>query len=467
MELSKPFINSGSTTEPAYSYAPEYRSKFPKMNNWALWVDYNCDGLMDIFTDVPFGATVYRNDYSSQTGLKFTKMDPFLMTETPDGQEILYVASPDIPAIVDVDGDGDKDILVFGILGSTVEYHKNQSMERYGNCDALEFELKNKCWGYFSENDNTNAITLFDTCPENVPDPEKDARHAGSTVLALDLNGDEVKELLLGDLSYNNLVMLLNGGTSTSSIMVEYDSLFPPNTQAVDLTVFPASFYLDVNNDDIKDLIVAPNNPVRSENVNNIWYYENQGSNAVPEFIFQRNNFLQKTMVDLGEGARPVFFDFDGDGLLDIIAGNTGYFIETSVYSSSLALYRNIGEITTPEFSLITTDYSGLSSLQLPGMYPTFGDLNDDDIAEMITGDEEGRVHLYTDFSNENEPANFALTNPSFSNIDIGESAIPQIVDVDRDGLPDLLIGERSGTLNYFRNIGTASKSCVFKCAHE
>ena len=32
----------------------------------------------------------------------------------------------------------------------------------------------------------------------------------------------------------------------------------------------------------------------------------------------------------------------------------------------------------------------------------------------------------------------------------------PQLIDVDRDGLDDLLIGERSGVLNYYRNTGTA-----------
>lgn len=63
----------------------------------------------------------------------------------------LYVSSIDIPAIEDVDGDGDLDIITFSILGSQVEYHKNLSMERYGDCDSLDYELRNKCWGFFTE----------------------------------------------------------------------------------------------------------------------------------------------------------------------------------------------------------------------------------------------------------------------------------------------------------------------------
>jgi hypothetical protein len=455
--IVKPFLNNGSTTGPAYTYAPFYRHAFPAMSNWALWADYNCDGKADLFTDVPFGIAVYRNDYQPASGLRFTRVSALLKSETPDGQETLYAASPDIPAITDVDLDGDLDILVFGILGSSVEYHKNLSMENYGECDHLEFELKNRCWGYFSENDNTNGITLYDTCPENVPDPEKSVRHAGSTVLALDLDGDGAKDLLLGDLSYNNLVMLMNGGTPDQAVMVNYDSLYPQDIP-VDLTVFPAAFHVDVNNDMVKDLLVAPNNPVRSENKNNIWLYHNDGTDVVPGFEYQTNRFLQEDMIDLGEGARPVFFDYDGDSLLDLVMGNYGYFISDGIYDSKLALYRNTGDASNPVFSWITDDFSSLSSLSLNGVYPAFGDLTGDGVPEMIIGDEQGRLFLFSDQSAEGEPANFILEAPYYKSIDVGDAAMPQIVDVDRDGKNDLLIGERGGTIDYFRNIGTPAE---------
>jgi hypothetical protein len=41
--------------------------------------------------------------------------------------------------------------------------------------------------------------------------------------------------------------------------------------------------------------------------------------------------------------------------------------------------------------------------------------------------------------------------------IDVGAFATPQITDVDQDGLKDLLIGEQSGNVNYYRNTGTSS----------
>ena len=53
----------------------------------------------------------------------------------------------DIPAIVDVDLDGDLDILTFHIGGSNVEYHQNQSMDLYGVPDSLIFEVRNRMLG--------------------------------------------------------------------------------------------------------------------------------------------------------------------------------------------------------------------------------------------------------------------------------------------------------------------------------
>jgi len=455
----KTYINQANSGQADYIFAPEYQLYFPEMRNWMLLRDYNCDGKEDIFTSVPAGVAVYRNDSDPGSGLKFTLVTPLLQTIGLNGQTPLYVSPPDIPSISDIDNDGDLDILSFNILGSTVEYHKNLSMEKYGNCDELEYELKNACWGYFSEDGNNNTVILHDTCDENVPNPEKSARHAGSTILSIDLKGNGVKDLVLGDLTYNNLVQLSNGGTTTSAEMVASDTAFPPNTQAVNLTVFPAAYNIDVDNDGLKDLIVAPNNPNTSENYNNIWFYKNIGTALVPEFSFQQNDFLEEEMIDAGERSFPVFFDENNDGLEDIIIGNFGYFISTGSYSSQLMLLRNTGTGEKPSFQLISSDYAGLSVYGFNGIYPTFGDIDNDGDKDMLIGDEDGNLHYFRNDASPGNPADFTLSQPNYKEIDIGQSAKPQIVDANRDGLPDLLIGERSGTVNYFENTGTPENS--------
>jgi len=455
----KTFINKGTASQVDYQYAPEYQRRFPQMRNWMLLRDYNCDGKEDIFTSVPAGVAVYRNDTEPGEKLKFTQVVTLLQTIGLNGQTPLYVSPPDIPAIADIDNDGDLDFLSFNILGSTVEYHKNYSMENHGNCDFLEYELKNACWGYFSEDGTTNTVTLYDTCENNVPDPEKSGKHAGSTILAIDLTGNGVKDLVLGDITYQNMVMLTNGGTTTSSGMVASDTAFPSNTTPAILTVFPAGYSIDVDNDGNRDLLVAPNNPNTSENKNNIWYYNNVGNNEIPEFIYQHSQFLQGGMIDAGERSYPVFFDENGDGLFDIVMGNFGYFISSGNYSSQLLLMRNTGTQENPSFEVITNDYQDLSGFGFDGLYPAFGDMDNDGDQDMITGDEEGNLHYFRNDAGAGNPADFNLSQPNYKGIDIGQSAKPQIIDVNRDGLPDLLAGERSGTVNYFENIGTSENA--------
>jgi len=449
------FKNYGTNSTVDFVYAPEFQSQFPNLHNWSVLVDYNCDGHEDLFTSVPAGLKIYRNNYTEIHGNDFVLETPLLQAEGLNGQDIVYVSPPDLPAIADIDGDGDVDILSFEILGNHVAYFKNMSMEKYGNCDHLEFELKNNCWGFFSEDATNNSINLYDTCDVNVSNPEKSAKHAGSTLLVFDANGDGVSDLALGDLSYNTMTLLINGGTTTASGMTQVEYDFPSNDTPIDMTVFPAAYLLDADNDGLKDMIVAPNNPNTSDNFNNIWFYKNTGSNEVPAFEFQQTDFLQESMIDVGEGAFAVFFDENGDGLQDVMVGNRGYFVESGVYQSQLALLRNTGSAGQPAFEWVTEDYAGFSAFNMNGMYPAFCDMDNDGDADMITGDEDGKLHYFRNGGGAGNPADFTLSQPNYKGIDVGQSAKPQIVDANRDGSPDLIMGKRDGRVSYFENTGT------------
>src|SRR5690606_29404055 len=337
------FINKGTPNKVDYQLAHGYEQQLPPIKDWALFRDYNCDGKMDLFTYETGGIKVYKNT-STSTQLQFTlattnNSSQIIFSnynpDTPSSNPVnLYVSSIDIPAIVDIDGDGDMDVLTFSILGSQVEYHKNLSMELYGTCDSLEYEIRNKCWGFFSEGSQSNAVILDDTCGFNINNPERisgGSKHAGSTLFTLDIDSRGSQDLVLGDVSHNNLVMLTNNDNTpnlTASHMIAADTTFPSNnanTLAVDLYLFPAGYYLDVNNDGVKDLLVSPNCFSGCENLKSVWYYENQRSTDLPEFDFKTTQFLQEDMIEVGTGAFPVFFDHNADGLLDIVIGNAGY----------------------------------------------------------------------------------------------------------------------------------------------
>ncbi len=471
------FINNGTVNLVDYKYAAEFESKFPALHDWALLADYNCDGKEDIFTYSSGGFAVYKNTSDSGNGLQFSLVTPlqYSVYNPPNGSLInLYISATDIPAITDIDNDGDLDIVTFAITGTYMEYHQNQSMELYGTCDSLKFQIKNRCWGYAAENSLSNDFTLYDTCFGNIANPgivlnnngdERSVdRHSGSCLLCLDLDGDTDKDLVTGDISFNNLTMLTNGGTPVASSMVAVDMAFPANnasTAAVDLALFPCGYYVDVNHDQVKDLIVSPNAPNASENFNSVVYYKNMGTNSFPDFEFQQSNLLQDNMIEVGEGAYPVFFDYNNDGLKDLFIGNYGYY-EPTGFKHKIALFKNTGTATVPEFELITRDYAGLSSLGVINMVPAFGDMDGDGDSDMMLGGYNGKLHYFQNIGLPGDTANFVLSQANFKNsnnrsIDVGDFAVPQIFDLDNDGKNDLIIGGRNGKIAYYHHIGSAT----------
>jgi Secretion system C-terminal sorting domain len=476
------FINNGISGVVDYTYTPKYIDSLPSFESWVLFRDYNCDGKQDILTYFSGGVKVYKN--TSTTSLSFELVtnaiqSNYLPDDGNDNRINLYISSTDIAAFDDIDNDGDLDILTFGVSGTNVEYHKNLSQELYGTCDSLRFILTNKCWGYFSENLSDNSVTLFDTCNFNVANPESQLndenakKHSGSSLLTLDVDANNSRDLVLGDITFNNMTLLYNSDNTTNltaaSMTVE-DQSFPSNlssTAAVDINIFPAGFYLDVNNDNVKDLLVSTNCNSGCENYESSWLYLNNGATNLPDFSFNKTNFLQEDMIELGEGANPVFFDYNDDGLLDLVIGNFGEFDNSLslLYKPYLSLYKNIGTAANPAFKLVDSDFAGLSTMNLDlgggtpvlGLTPTFGDLDNDGDKDMILGDYLGNIHYFTNTAGAGNDANFVLNQVKYQGIDVGSFAAPFLVDLNRNGKLDLVIGKNNGYFTFYENTGTVS----------
>ncbi len=480
------FLQKGDPGETDYTYAPEYENDFPSdLHDWALLVDYDCDGLKDLFTSEIGGGRVFKNVGGEDDGNTFELVEPLLISQIYGGDSYMYMRSSDIPAIVDVDGDGDKDVLAFGVLGTTVEYHKCMSMETYGTCDSLIFETKNVCWGRFREDAATNEVTLWDTLEypcrlidltEEFPViddhlDERATRHIGSSVLALDMDNSGVLDLVIGDASYDNLVLLLNSGeaVNTNSGMDEQDLEFPSNSLPVDLAIFPAGFHVDLNNDGIRDLIAAPNSKIGSQNKNSVWRYMNIGEDLEPEFIYQESNFLQNEMIENGTSSLPVFFDHNGDGLLDLLVSSHGQYDESiGTQKCKIAYYQNMGTADAPVFEFVTDDYQNLSTLGMGesrAFYPAFGDLDGDGDEDMIIGEYVGYCYYFENTGGAGNPAVFTsfstLEKSDGEQIFQGTYSFPVLIDLDRDGDEDLVIGRRTGKLQYLENTGVGTYNFV------
>ncbi len=446
-------------------------------------VDYNQDGKMDLFAYGIGGIKVYKNSGDAVNGLQWTVAKNLLYSDYWGSSMNLYVSSSDIPAIVDVEGDGDYDILTFHIGGERLQYHQNQSMELYGIPDSLVYELKNECWGKFREDLNTSTVYLNDQSPEctsgNVPGaeypdlPESDLpikpteqqpKHAGSTVLAIDINNSGVLDLVLGDVAYPNMNLLINGGTNpnTNSAMISVDNSFPSNSLPINMNLFPAAFWLDVDFDGKKDLIVGANAKNISENESSVFYYKNVGTNNAPTFVYQTNRFLQNQMIEHGTGSIPFLFDADNDGLKDLFVANFYKYKPTLDKNSSVAFYKNTGTSTNPVYTLIDNDFLNLSSSENGlRMVPALGDLDGDGDQDMMLGLENGKLAYYPNTS-AGASVTFGTPITNYADntgtpISAGQYAFPQLFDLNKDGLLDLIVGRKTGEIMYYQNIGTST----------
>lgn len=467
------FLNKGGAGQINYVYDGSYMNKFPPVSYWAFFYDYDMDGKADLFTYVLGGIQVYKNT-STPGNLSFQlKKYRIYSNSNPLGAPILvniYSSQVSLPGFVDADKDGDMDILTFSSTGFQIEYHKNKSMELYGIKDSLVYELADFCWGDISESgcgvslNQCPLMKLYNMALEN----SSKAYHSGACLMCFDRDSDGDLELILGDISCSYVNYLENAGTgSSNSHMVDTTKLYPnypakASTQIIRMNSFPCTYNFDVDNDGKKDLIASPN-VSGGENYQSVWYYNNNGSPTTANFQFVKNNFLQDEMIEVGEGAYPVLFDNDNDGLKDLVIGNLGYYNGNS-NQTKLTFYKNVGSFSQPSYSLVTRDFANLTALTatvvpaIGSMVPTFGDIDGDGDIDMVLGDSYGRIHWVENIAGFGNTCNFNIFKFnafSISTASTSSHAYPQLIDVNRDGLLDLITGRHDGSLYYYRNNGT------------
>lgn len=472
-------------------HTPQYEAAFRDyLTGWVFLRDHNYDGKPDLFTYafshnkvtadpivLPQAVQLFVN--TRTPGGKFyfkqysnTLMDTGLFVGPPFNQNFppsnVYSVENALPAFGDLDGDGDDDMITNQGFSSTniyyENYKKNKQNTPFSN-DTTAYVFRDRCWGFASYKFENHTYELgFDRARSNECVYNmwgKKAKHADQSLCMIDLNGDGIKDLIMGDSEYNSFISLINGRLQNSrniDSIIRQDTLFlSKNGTRRNFIEFPACYYVDINADNKNELLVTTNKTLASKSVDNIWLFDATRVNSNLQFNeLPGNDFLYADMVDLGLRSVPVFTDADGDGDKDLVVSTSGILEKSGNNNDRMFLFLNIGDSTRPVFKMVDSNFAELGS-RGPGFFaahPTFGDLNGDGKDDLLIGDGNGSLS-YFEHEGNTGLAKYKLMSRNAFNILIGTFATPQIIDLDKDGLNDIVCGQRNGTVKFYKNNGT------------
>ena len=480
------FLNKGTAGNPKWVFAPRFAAAFPTdVTTFLKLLDYNCDGIPDLFDNSGFppliGRTVKvrRGYYNSSNELHFTLYKELYYSSGASKINV-YVGSEDEPGIADVDGDGDLDIVTYNSQGGAMHFYRNYRAERGLPCDSIQLELESTCWGLVGQGTQRSLQRKFrNGCSDNsIPIPSlltagqpagtaAKTLHGNNTICLLDIDGDGDLDVLNSNRDFQDMQLQVNGKSGSGSLIdsiVAQDTLWQKGGKKVLIEGFSAAYFLDIDGDGKKDIVVAPRtNGGLVQDRSQVWFYRNTGTAAAPAFVFQKDSLLVEDMIDGGSNSHPLFYDFNKDGKVDILMGSTTGQGGTGI-RNQLHYYQNVTAAGGPPvYRFVTDNLAGVANLVQRGCVPAVGDLDGDGKDDLLIGLQNGQFAFYKSMAatDTSQPVWTLKQNP-LKNADgtvlqIGDpadepNAAPFIYDMDKDGLPDIAVGSKGGRLSLFKN---------------
>lgn len=434
------------------------------ISNWFIMADYNGDGRKDLFTFTSAGIRVFRNQAPAGAPASFVVAIPTINYQSNEQQVNLLVNSKDVPAISDVDEDGDLDILAYDPAGGGgLRYYRNMSVENSKQPGEFLYVLETRRWGGLMECDCGVFAYNEETCG-NKRTGSRLLHAGGKSLLLYDVDGDGDLDLLNGFEECKGLFYLENIGSNNNPGFNSYTKQLPGSDEEINLG-YPAAFLVDANQDGQQDLVISAqigrNSSFAYDFSQSTWWYNLVEQEGRKDYRLQTKAFLQEEMLDAGENSVPAFMDVDADGDQDLLLGSYGLPHSDGFYAG-LQRFENIGSAAQPAFEMTDDDYLQLKTKRLIGLKPQFIDFNGDgsqDLLLIATETErfQRKAYLYLNKAAPRAPADFNKVSPLALSISFGSHDNPFFFDIDGDELPDLLLGRFDGSLSFFRNTGTAT----------
>lgn len=399
-----------------------------------VFIDLDNNGLLDMLVGQNNGTiNHYQQDAVNTTSLT-------LISDSFCGIDIGGLSAP---TFTDLDGDGLLDMIVGESLGSLYHYEQDAVGSLAFSLISEKFngiQLNGHATPVFIDMDSNGVLDMI------VGDGDGFLHHFEQNA-AGSVNFDLVADRLItgiidvgssavpcfADLDSDGLLDMIVGEYDGYLNHYEQDAigagkfnLLSDNFNGIKAGIYSSPIIMNIGNNNLLDLVIGNYD-------GKILYYEQNavGSN---DFTLVSNNF---NGIDVGKSAEPAFTDLDNDDLLDMIVGegdgNLNHYEQDAIGSTT--------------FTLISENLSGINIHRW--IRPCFTDLDNNGLLDMIIGEYDGNLNHFE--QNSTGSSDFTLITENFDSISVGEKSKPIFVDINGDGLDDLLVGDSDGGIHYFQ----------------
>ncbi|MCB9034744.1 MAG: T9SS type A sorting domain-containing protein [Chitinophagales bacterium] len=383
--------------------------------------DLNNDGLADLllsdasYNNINLTYNVESHDYASFLSLT---------NDFPTANQKVDIASLPNVNFVDINNDTEEDMVVANFSDYLINKDNIWYYQKNNTSNTLDFTLQNK---------NFLLEDIVDVGNNSYP-------------LFLDYNNDGLQDILIasGGIKSTNEVnstykikLYKNIGSIIQPIynLVNDDYL---NISTLQLTEISPCLG-DIDNDGDDDLIIGTTNIIDGL----IFWWENT-ANANEAPIFTYRNILLKNsnnqIEKVGSSPKPSVYDLNNDNLNDLIIGiSAGRLLYYQANNNNLS-FTKISD------TLSGIDVRNTSISQYAGFaYPTFADIDNNGITDLVLGSYYNGVQIYYDYllhyTNNNLQADAVINNKNI------ERSTPTCIDLNNDQQMEILIGNKVGGL--------------------
>ena len=393
------FLNSGTSSNPVFTAAnltvPAASAPQPLVHTpTAQFEDVTFDGNRDLLV-TPWiqTSTFYQDQYNtSRSAALYTSSSGAAPTYTFQGDNFLQSGMIDegeqaAPALADLDGDGDLDLLVGNIAdfvplpGANVGYTSYRAGLR------------------FYRNDGTAQQPVFRLITRDFAGLSALNIRAIVPVLT-DLNNDGKVDLVIRYVNdpsgsgQNTIGWLLN--TAPVGQLATYSN--PADLGSFDFSIiYPGNrdlpYFYDVDGDGLKDLLFATGQSISTSGLDAspLWYFHNTNTGD-PRTSYQLvSQYFGQLPLIAGNSLSVAVADLDGNGQPELLGANA--YGELTVYP---ALLQNPNSASAGVTDLVRNDLTTVFEFAQLGPRPVIavGDLTGDGIPEVIVGAEGGGLRM-------------------------------------------------------------------------